>query len=62
LLLAQAIGPDGHVTDLDSFPKLLVYAEEIVEQVGLSEQITFREGDSFVFRPLSLFIVFQREH
>ena len=45
LLLAEAVGPAGHVTGLDLSPELLVYAEKIVEQAGLSEQIFFREGD-----------------
>ncbi len=45
LLLAEAVGPAGHVTGLDLSPEFLVHAEEIVEQAGLSEQISFREGD-----------------
>ena len=45
LLLAEAVGPAGHVTGLDLSPEFLVYAEEIVEQAGLSERISFREGD-----------------
>jgi len=45
LLLAEAVGPAGHVTGLDLSPEFLVHAEEIVEQAGLSEQITFQEGD-----------------
>ena len=45
LLLAEAVGPAGHVTGLDLSPEFLVYAEEIVGQAGLSEQISFREGD-----------------
>ena len=45
LLLAEAVGRAGHVTGLDLCPEFLVHAEEIVEQAGLSEQISFREGD-----------------
>jgi len=45
LLLAEAVGPAGHVTGLDLSPEFLVHAEEIVGQAGLSEQISFREGD-----------------
>jgi len=45
LLLAEAVGPAGHVTGLDLSPEFLVHAEEIVENAGLSEQISFREGD-----------------
>ena len=45
LLLAEAVGPGGHVTGLDLSPEILVYARDIVEKAGLSERITFREGD-----------------
>ena len=45
LLLAEAVGPTGHVTGLDLSSEFLIYAERIVEQAGLSEQISFREGD-----------------
>jgi ubiquinone/menaquinone biosynthesis C-methylase UbiE len=45
LLLAEAVGPAGHVTGLDLSPEFLVRAEGVVEQAGLSEQISFQEGD-----------------
>jgi ubiquinone/menaquinone biosynthesis C-methylase UbiE len=45
LLLAEAVGPVGHVTGLDLSPKLLIHAEEIAQQAGLSGQISFQEGD-----------------
>ena len=45
LLLAEAMGPNGHVTGLDLSPEFLVYAKEIVKKAGLSEQISFQEGD-----------------
>jgi ubiquinone/menaquinone biosynthesis C-methylase UbiE len=45
LLLAEAVGPGGHVTGLDLLPELLVYAEEIAEGAGLSERISFQQGD-----------------
>ncbi|MDH5468942.1 MAG: methyltransferase domain-containing protein, partial [Candidatus Aminicenantes bacterium] len=45
LLLAEAVGPDGHVTGLDIFPELLLHAEKIVKKSGLSGQISFKEGD-----------------
>ncbi len=45
LLLAEAVGPTGHVTGLDICPEFLLHAEEIVEKTGLSEQISFQEGD-----------------
>jgi len=45
LLLAKAVGDAGHVTGLDLSPALLVHAEKIVEEHGLSERISFQEGD-----------------
>jgi demethylmenaquinone methyltransferase/2-methoxy-6-polyprenyl-1,4-benzoquinol methylase len=45
LLLAEAVGPAGHVTGLDLSPELLVRAEEMAEKAGLSERVSFREGD-----------------
>jgi ubiquinone/menaquinone biosynthesis C-methylase UbiE len=45
LILAEAVGPAGHVTGLDLVPQLLVYAKDMVEKAGLSERVSFREGD-----------------
>jgi demethylmenaquinone methyltransferase/2-methoxy-6-polyprenyl-1,4-benzoquinol methylase len=45
LLLADAVGPDGHVTGLDLSPELLVYAKTNTEIAGLSDRISFKEGD-----------------
>ena len=45
LLLAEAIGPTGHVTGLDLSPAFLRYAEEVVNESDLSDRISFREGD-----------------
>jgi demethylmenaquinone methyltransferase/2-methoxy-6-polyprenyl-1,4-benzoquinol methylase len=45
LLLAEAVGHTGHVTGLDLSQELLVHGEEIVKQAGLSDRISFREGD-----------------
>jgi ubiquinone/menaquinone biosynthesis C-methylase UbiE len=45
VLLAEVVGPAGHVTGLDLWTELLVYAEETVNKAGLSERISFREGD-----------------
>jgi demethylmenaquinone methyltransferase/2-methoxy-6-polyprenyl-1,4-benzoquinol methylase len=39
------VGPAGHVTGLDISPEFLLLAEENVEKAGLSEQISFQEGD-----------------
>jgi demethylmenaquinone methyltransferase/2-methoxy-6-polyprenyl-1,4-benzoquinol methylase len=45
LLLAEAVGPGGHVTGLDISPHLLRYAEKIAALAGMSERVSFREGD-----------------
>ena len=45
LLLAETVGPAGHVTGLDISSQFFLHAEEIVKKAGLSEQISFREGD-----------------
>jgi len=45
LSLAAAVGPAGHITGLDLSPEILDYAKEMVKQAGLSERISFREGD-----------------
>jgi demethylmenaquinone methyltransferase/2-methoxy-6-polyprenyl-1,4-benzoquinol methylase len=45
LLLAEAVAPDGHVTGLDLSPEFLIHARQIAERSGLSEQVSFREGD-----------------
>jgi len=45
LLLAEAVGCEGHVTGLDVLPEFLAFGEKLAEQAGLSERITFREGD-----------------
>jgi len=45
LLLAEAVGPGGHVTGLDLSPEFLVHAREIAKKSSLSEQVSFLEGD-----------------
>ncbi|HSR30220.1 MAG TPA: class I SAM-dependent methyltransferase [Anaerolineae bacterium] len=45
LLLAEAVGPAGHITGLDLSPELLTCAKDMVKKAGLSERISFREGD-----------------
>ena len=45
LLLAETVGPAGHVTGLDLSPEVVSYAEEMVKKAGMSERISFREGD-----------------
>jgi ubiquinone/menaquinone biosynthesis C-methylase UbiE len=45
MLLAEAVGPDGHVTGLDISNEFLLYAKKLVEGSALARRITFREGD-----------------
>jgi demethylmenaquinone methyltransferase/2-methoxy-6-polyprenyl-1,4-benzoquinol methylase len=45
MLLAEAVGPAGHVTGLDLSPEALVGAEGLAEKAGLSENVSFKEGD-----------------
>ncbi|MFN2153448.1 MAG: methyltransferase domain-containing protein, partial [Anaerolineales bacterium] len=45
LLLLEAVGPDGQVTGLDINPELLAYGRGLAARVGVSNQVTFREGD-----------------
>lgn len=45
LLLADAVGPGGHITGLDISKEFLFYAKNLVKSSPLSGRITFREGD-----------------
>jgi ubiquinone/menaquinone biosynthesis C-methylase UbiE len=45
LLLAEAIGVNGHVTGLDISPAFIRYAEEMVEGSEFADRISFQEGD-----------------
>jgi ubiquinone/menaquinone biosynthesis C-methylase UbiE len=45
LLLAEAVGPAGHVTGLDVSPEFLTHAAGYAERAGLSERLSFQEGD-----------------
>ncbi len=45
VLLAEAVGPAGHVTGLDLSPEFLRCTEATVRERGLSEQVSFRAGD-----------------
>src|SRR5512143_1752851 len=44
-LLAEATGPDGHVTGLDLSAGLLAYARKKISSLACADRITFREGD-----------------
>jgi len=45
MMLAEAVGPDGHVTGLDLSPESLACAEELARNAGLSGRLSFRQGD-----------------
>lgn len=47
MLLAEAVGSAGHVTGLDLRREFLVYAQEIAQQAGLSNRLSFQEGDMY---------------
>lgn len=44
LLLAEAVGPDGHVTGVDPGVEFLQYGRGLVGDAGLSERIALEEG------------------
>lgn len=44
-LLAEQVGPAGHVTGLDISPEMVAYAGESAREAGLSGQLSFRKGD-----------------
>jgi demethylmenaquinone methyltransferase/2-methoxy-6-polyprenyl-1,4-benzoquinol methylase len=45
LLLAEEVGPTGHVTGVDICPELLSYAERAQAASSLSERTAFQRGD-----------------
>ena len=45
MLLAEAVGHARHVTGVDLSTEFLVYARDIAEKAGMSEQVSFQEGD-----------------
>ena len=45
LLMAEEVGLSGHVTGLDISAEMLERGREIVKEAGLSERISFQEGD-----------------
>lgn len=44
LLLAEAVGPTGHITGLDISSEFINYAEELVKRSGMQGQISFQQG------------------
>ena len=45
IMLAEAVGAAGHVTGVDLSPEFLDCARSIAEKAGISEQVSFQEGD-----------------
>jgi demethylmenaquinone methyltransferase/2-methoxy-6-polyprenyl-1,4-benzoquinol methylase len=45
LLLADALGPDGHVTGLELFADFVSHARKLAESSGLSDQVSIQQGD-----------------
>jgi SAM-dependent methyltransferase len=43
-LLAEAVGPAGHITGLDISPEFLIRAMEIAQEASISDRIAFQEG------------------
>ena len=46
LLLAEAVGPTGHVTGLDISEEFIQYGKDMVKSSPLSARITFKVGDA----------------
>lgn len=44
-LLAEAVGPAGHVTGVDLSPDLLEHAQRRADKSSLRSQVSFRQGD-----------------
>lgn len=45
LLLADAVGPGGHVTGVDIVPEFLTYGAEMVKKSGFIDRVAFKSGD-----------------
>jgi len=45
IMLAESVGSYGHITGLDIRQEFIEYAREVAKNKGLSEQISFEEGD-----------------
>jgi SAM-dependent methyltransferase len=45
VLLGRAVGPDGRIAGLDISPEHLALARRLVEESGLTQRLSFREGD-----------------
>jgi len=45
LLLAESVGPTGHVTGLDILLEFIEHAKGLAKDAGLAERVTFQQGD-----------------
>ena len=45
ILLAEAVGPTGHITGLDISSEFINYAEELVTKSRMQQQIAFQQGN-----------------
>jgi ubiquinone/menaquinone biosynthesis C-methylase UbiE len=45
MMLAEAVGHEGHVTGLDISPDFLKIAKKNAEKSGMSSQVSFQQGD-----------------
>jgi demethylmenaquinone methyltransferase/2-methoxy-6-polyprenyl-1,4-benzoquinol methylase len=45
LLLAESVGPTGHVTGLDISPEFVEHAKGLAKDAGLVERVTFQQDD-----------------
>lgn len=45
VLLAEAVGPGGHVTGLDLSAELVAHAESMAARSGFSDRASFQQGD-----------------
>jgi len=44
-LLADAVGPDGHVAGVDLSADFVGHAQQLARESGMSERLSFRQGD-----------------
>jgi demethylmenaquinone methyltransferase/2-methoxy-6-polyprenyl-1,4-benzoquinol methylase len=44
-ILAKSVAPAGHVTGIDISSEMVAHATEAAERAGLSEQLSYRQGD-----------------
>lgn len=45
-LMAQHVGPEGHVTTIDRFEVMINHAKANFEKLGISDKVTLLEGDA----------------